>query len=106
MNPGFVAALRRTAVELADSKKAMTTLLGILVVVLTRLAGKFHIVLDPTEANELATHMLYLFGILVGGQAAADFGKEATPKTSTTDTTAPLSVPAGSVVTPPSTPAK
>lgn len=69
-------ALKSTFGELLDSKKFMASLAGMISVILVTLAGHFHLGLDPSVSDTLATKMLGFVAIYVGAQGVADHGKE------------------------------
>jgi hypothetical protein len=70
------AALLRTAIEVADSKKWMGAILAFIAYLSLRLAGKLHLGLSPDEAREIAQQVVYLGLVAVGGQALADHGAQ------------------------------
>src|SRR5579863_8994783 len=85
----FLGELKTTAVEVAGSKKWMGAIVAFLVVVILRAAAKFNLGLTPDEARELATHIVSLTMVAIGGQALKDYGtaSASAPDTTTTATT-------------------
>lgn len=62
--------------DLIQSRKFRTMALGILVVVIVKIAGLKGIVLDEATAKSIADSVLGLAGAYILAQGAADFGKE------------------------------
>jgi|SRR5579863_9096739 len=83
----FLGELKTTAVEVAGSKKWMGAIVAFLVVVILKAAAKFNLGLTPDEARELATHIVSLTMVAIGGQALKDYGAASASAPDTTTTT-------------------
>jgi hypothetical protein len=75
----LLKTLKTTALEIADSKKWMGSIVGFACVLLLRLAGKLNLGLSPDEAREISEKLVYLVLVAVGGQAIVDHGAGKAP---------------------------